>query len=113
MAEGVGRAASFGASDVVLPALGVTDVERMKARKEESPVAEAIGETAGVLASLLVPGGALLGAGKLGAGVRGVARAGRAVEAAAARKRTIKKKMRALGLLPPRTTTTNSSPNRY
>ena len=34
-------------------------------------------------------------------------------KAAAARKRTIKKKLRALGLLPPRTTTTNSSPNRY
>jgi len=53
-AEGAARAATFGASDVAFRALGV-DAEGLAGRKEASPIAEGVGEAAGVIGSLLVP----------------------------------------------------------
>ncbi len=108
--EGAARAATFGGSDVLFRALGVS-AEDLAGRKEANPVAEGVGEVGGVLTSLLIPipgstagatakaltGGAkvLSAAEKAAAGARAlegaitpvqqIARLGKATEALAAR----------------------------
>lgn len=54
--EAAGRGISFGATDVVLPAAGITDRESMAMRKKLHPAISTGSEIASVLGSLLIPG---------------------------------------------------------
>jgi len=78
--EGAARGLTFGLSDAAIKALG-GDVEGLEARQRLNPVASTVGNIAGSVGGLLVPGGALAGLGKLGVGVKSAAQLGKAAEA--------------------------------
>lgn len=55
-AEGLARGATFGVSDLALSGLGVTDAERMAARREVNPSAALAGELGGAVAPIIAGG---------------------------------------------------------
>lgn len=73
--EGAARAATFGLSDVALAGLGGEKVkEGLAKRKEYNPIADTIGQTAGTVGSLFLPGWNLVkGAGAVGTLAEGAA----------------------------------------
>jgi hypothetical protein len=67
--EGALRSATFGVSDVALPALGITTEEALKGRKEENPLAEGAGQVAGFLGTLPIPASPVARLAKVGEAV--------------------------------------------
>jgi hypothetical protein len=58
---GAARGATLGASDVILTRSGIASPEEVKEYREESPWASGLGELGGAAASMLLPGGGLVG----------------------------------------------------
>lgn len=91
-AEGAGSALTFGLSPKIETALGITTPEMIAARKEAHPIAHGLGTAAGIIAPLVLSGGAAapaeagaLGAARTAAGFTApalIAKAGRAVAGA-------------------------------
>ena len=83
-AHGAGKALSFGLLDEIGKGIGGRDyVQTVKKLKEANPDTHLGGELTGIFGSLFLPGGqakAAAGLGKLGAGVRSVAKLGKKVE---------------------------------
>ena len=88
-AAGVARGVTIGLSDLALTKSGAVDPETLQKLREYNPAASTGGEVAGVLGSLLLPGGAVgtVAKGAKGATsvVRGVSAAGQATERLVAR----------------------------
>lgn len=78
--EGGLKALTFGASDVILPTVGITDKESMALRRQTHPIAAGIGEAGTILGSLIVPG---LGAAKAASALGKVVGSAKAASTAA------------------------------
>lgn len=94
--EGAGRGLTFGISDYLLDATGITDKEEIAKRQEYNPITAGIGEAAGIVGGALLTGGGSLEASLPAALARRAlpaalaARAGQAAEGLAAGTRLVR-----------------------
>lgn len=65
-AAGAARALTFGASDWALTKTGLASPDYLKTLKKENPISSLAGEIGGVAGSMLIPGGGVVNAAKLG-----------------------------------------------